>query len=124
MLGFVGVPVVTSLVGAGKIQPLFITSQSRSAMLPMVPTAAQVGLADFAMDNWNAVFGPANLPPGVVVALDRALDAAMASTSVREQFVRAGVDPKRSTGRQLAALITDEKERWGQLIRTSGVKVD
>ena len=62
---FVGIPVAASLVSAKKLIPVFVTSQRRSAALPAVPTAAEVGLRGFEIDNWHALFAPAGLAPSV-----------------------------------------------------------
>jgi len=122
-LGFVGVPVASSLIEAKKVVPIFIASEGRSPILSQVPTAAEAGIGDFRLDNWSALFGPAHLPEGVIRVLERALQKVVGLPGIKDQFARIGADPTSSTSAELARWVSDETGRWREVIAASGIKV-
>ena len=121
---FVGIPVAAPLVAAKKLMPVFVTSPRRSATLPDVPSSAEVGLRGFEIDNWHVLLAPAGLPAGVRGSLETALQKALTSPAIKEQFQKLGAEPAPGTGRQLEAHIAAETARWSKLVADNKLKVE
>ncbi|WP_242702569.1 MULTISPECIES: Bug family tripartite tricarboxylate transporter substrate binding protein [Achromobacter] len=123
-LTFAGIPAATALAQGKRVVPLFVTAARRSGALPDVASAAEAGLPGFAIDNWHALFGPAQLPPAVRAALEGALQKALASPAVKDQFEKAGADPVPGSGKQLEAFVAAESVRWQQVIQENKLKAE
>jgi tripartite-type tricarboxylate transporter receptor subunit TctC len=103
-------------VSAKVIRALAVSSGSRYAALPEVPTAQQAGVADYDVASWNALAAPARTPREVVLQLNRAANEALASPAVQERLRSLGVRPQGSTPEQLQTLLASEIKRWGEVI--------
>ena len=67
---------------------------------------------------------PAATPPATVAALSKALQDALASTSVKARFETLSLEALPGTPQDMAAYAKSERERWGKLIRDNGIKLD
>jgi len=76
----------------GTVIPLAVTSQTRSAKLPDVPTMQELGVQDVDMTTYTGVFAPAGTPPDVVAKINEALVKAMQRQDVRDRFEALGVE--------------------------------
>lgn len=84
-------PVLLPLVKAGKVTALAVYGAERSPLLPDVPTTAELGLPDVAMESWYGVFLPAGTPKPVHDKLEKALFAVVALPSVKERLAAGGM---------------------------------
>ena len=121
---FAGIPVAASLASAKKVTPLFVTAARRSAAMADVPSAAEVGLPDFDIDNWHALLAPAGLPANVRDALEAALQKALAVPAVKEQFHKGGAEPAAGSSQQLGTVIAAETARWARFVIDNKLKGD
>ncbi|MGY4831487.1 tripartite tricarboxylate transporter substrate binding protein [Sphaerotilaceae bacterium SBD11-9] len=103
-------------VEAKVIRALAVTSGSRYAALPEVPTVQQAGVAGYDVASWNALAAPARTPREVVMQLNRAANDAIATPAVQERLRSLGVRPQGSTPEELRALLASEIKRWGEVI--------
>ncbi|WP_447917344.1 Bug family tripartite tricarboxylate transporter substrate binding protein [Achromobacter aegrifaciens] len=123
-LTFAGIPAAMTLAQGKRVVPIFVTAPRRSAALPGVASVSEVGLSGFAIDNWHGLFGPAQLPATVRASLERALQKALASPAVQDQFEKAGAEPAPGSGKQLEAFVAAESTRWKQVINENKLKAD
>jgi tripartite-type tricarboxylate transporter receptor subunit TctC len=93
---------------SGQLRPLGVTSTSRLAALPDVPTFAEQGVSDYSYYNWMTLAAPAGTPKEVVQKLSEALRAATGSKEIRERYVRDGLEVLDSTPDETAALYAKE----------------
>lgn len=121
---FVGIPAAASLVSAKKLVPLIVTSTRRSSALPEVPSASEVGLRGFEIDNWHALLAPAGLSANVRATIETALQNSLKSATIREQFQKLGAEPVLGTSQQLESYIATEAERWSKIVTESKLKVE
>ncbi|HSV61647.1 MAG TPA: tripartite tricarboxylate transporter substrate-binding protein, partial [Variovorax sp.] len=89
-----------------------------------VPTLAEQGLKGFEAYAWQGMVVPAATPPEAIAALSKALLAALDTTTVKARFQTLGVEPVPSTSVQMAAYAKSEREKWGQVIRASNIRLD
>lgn len=123
-LAFATPTAAMSLVKAGRLRPLAISTRERSPALPEIPTIAESGLRDFVVFGWYGVLAPAGTPAAALARLNRELLAILAEPEMREKLARQGVDPQGSSADAFERLIRDETERWRRVVTDAGIRVD
>jgi tripartite-type tricarboxylate transporter receptor subunit TctC len=123
-LSFASIPSVQAMVTAGKLRAIAVTSSTRLATLPDVPTAKESGFPQFEVNSWYAVAGPANLPKDVVTKLNAEIARALRLPALRDRLQAEGLEAKSSTPEEMAAYVRAEYERWGKVVKTAGIKPD
>jgi tripartite-type tricarboxylate transporter receptor subunit TctC len=116
------VPVLMPQIRAGKAKILAVSSQSRSDVLPDVPTFAELGYPDVIAENWTCVLAPANTPAPVIAKLNQAFNAVVREPEVGRKLAENGVSALGGTPDELTALIRSETERWRRVVRETGIK--
>ena len=111
-------------IASGKLRPIGVASPARVKNFETIPTLAEQGLKGFEAYAWQGIVVPAKTPPDAVATLSKALLAALDSTAVKARFQTLGLEAIPSTPPQMAAYAKAEREKWGQVIRASGLKLD
>ncbi len=114
----------TAQARAGKVRVLGVTSAGRSALAPDVPSLAEAGVRDFQLEIWNAVAGPASLPPAVVARLSDLLSGIVRSPEVRQRLFQQGWQVVGGSSEALARRIQADTATLGGIIRERGIKVE
>ena len=110
-------------VKEGKMRPLMLQRESRTPVLPDVPTGKEAG-AVIRISPWSGLFGPANMPPAVVDRVNQALRAAVSGKEVRDRFEQMGFEPAVTTPQEMAAIHRKEYEVFRTAIQEDGIKFD
>ncbi len=105
----------------GRLRALATLGTNRSALLPDVPSTAEVGLEKLTIVAWSGLFGPAKLPKDVVDRLSRETRAVIARNEVRGQLDRQAFDGKGSTPEELAGYLKAQLEAWATAIREAAI---
>ncbi|AUT46362.1 tripartite tricarboxylate transporter substrate binding protein [Achromobacter sp. AONIH1] len=111
-------------IQSGKLRPLGVTTARRSSALPDVPTIAEAGVPGYEVSPWFAVFAPAGTPADVVAKLNKVLNDAMRQPETLKKLEGVGAEPIGSTPQELATHLHKEMDRWGQLIKERGIRMD
>ena len=106
-----------------KVRALLVLRDTRSPVLPDVPTMKETG-ARIAVSPWAGLYGPANLPPVVVDRINQALRGAMAGKQIRDQLEQLGYEPVPSTPEEMAAIHRGEYEIFRKAVQEDGVKFE
>ncbi len=117
-------PALLPHVQAGRVRLLAVTSRNRYRPLPDLPTVAESGLPelkDFEAIAWNAIIGPASTPAAVVERLNREFNDALRDTAITEKLVGQGMTPTGGSPQDLSRLMADEAQRWGPVIKRTGI---
>ena len=109
---------------SGAVKPLAVTTATRSALMPDLPTMGEAGLPGFESSAWFGLFGPAGLPRDIQARLHEAALAALKAPDARERLLAAGADPAGGTGAELAGLMRADIAKWGKVVKAAGITVD
>jgi tripartite-type tricarboxylate transporter receptor subunit TctC len=110
-------------IRAGKLRAIAVASDTRSSLLPNVPTVAE-SLPGYSAHSWLGIFVPAGTPQSVVERLQRDLVAAIDDPKAQARLVEAGFEPKSSTQGDFAKLVREEMEKWRSVVKMSGATPD
>jgi tripartite-type tricarboxylate transporter receptor subunit TctC len=119
---FVTIPPTLSLIQQGQVRALAVTSATRSAALPDVPTIAEAGLAGYEAVLWQAINAPAGTPEAIVTKVNRAVNELMAEHETIEAMTKIGVEAQAGTAQQLADRVAADAKKWHDVIVGSGIK--
>jgi tripartite-type tricarboxylate transporter receptor subunit TctC len=111
-------------IQSGAIRALAITTLTRTAALPQVPTIAELGFPGFEATTWHGLIAPAGTPKDVVATLHRAAVAALTDADVRKALTDLGVDVVANTPEDFRAYIKSEIPKWAAIVKASGAKVE
>ena len=118
---------VTASLGnirAGKLRPLAVLGEKRSALLPEVPTVAESGLHGFNAETWIGVMAPAATPRAIIGRLQQEITSILADPAVQKRLLDTGLEPQSSTSEHYAHLIKAEIDLWGKVVKASGATTD
>ena len=123
-VAFDNLPASLPHIQSGKLRALAVAGAQRSPALPDVPTLAEAGLKDYAVEPWFGVYGPAGLPAAVALRLSKALEDALAEPAVKDKLLAAGFTPRSSTAAEFDALTKREYDRLGKVARSANMSND
>jgi len=123
-VAFDNLPASLPHIQSGKLRALAVAGAQRSPALPDVPTLAEAGLKDYAVEPWFGVYGPSGLPAAVAQRLSKALEDALAEPAVKDKLLAAGFTPRSSTAAEFDALSKREYERLGKVARSASMSND
>jgi len=109
-------------VKAGKVRPLFVTTQERSASLPGVPTAEEAGLPGFVTSGWFGLAAPKGTPQAIIDKLNAVIVKGMAQPDMRRKLLDAGWMPVGNSPAEAAARTRADLARFGALSQQIDLK--
>jgi tripartite-type tricarboxylate transporter receptor subunit TctC len=110
-----------SLVQAGKLKVIAVTTAKRMALAPQIPTMMESGVPKFEMASWQAVYAPKGTPKAVVGKLNAEIRKILAMPDVKQKLgVQLGMEIVGSTPEELAGHMSREIPRWAELVKKSG----
>ena len=117
-------PAIESHVKAGKLKLLAISTLKRSAQAPDVPTVAELGLPGYDFAPEIGVLAPAGTPPALLGRIAAEIAKAVRQPEVSQRFLQLGIEPVGSTPEAYAARIRAAYDRYAQVVKSSGAKVE
>lgn len=121
---FSSVVAITPQIKAGKLRALAVTSTKRSALLPDVPTLAELGLAGYEAGSWYGLLVPAGTPAEIVRRLNAESVKALRGGNVRESLSSEGAEVVGGTPEEFARHIRAEHARVGKMIKDGRLKME
>ena len=121
---FSSVSPVLGHIQNGTLRALGVSTLQRTALLPDVPTIAELGFAGFEAGAWHGLVAPAATPKSVIDTLYKGMMAALNDPDTRTALTNFGVDVIGSTPQELAAYIKSEIPKWAEIIKASGTALD
>jgi tripartite-type tricarboxylate transporter receptor subunit TctC len=115
--------VVKPQMQAGKLRAIGVTGSRRAAALPDVPAIAESGLPGYEMVGWHGVLAPAATPREIIDRLNAAIGKILSAADIKELWNTQGMEIVPTTPEQFAARMRFDYERYGKLIKSSGIKI-
>ncbi len=115
---------VMPLINGGKIKALAVTGERRLAALPELPTMADAGTPGVDVVTWFGLFAPAGTPADIIEQLNGAATAALKSEAVQRSLATMGDEPVGSSVADFSNFVRTEHQRWVQITRSAGIKVE
>jgi tripartite-type tricarboxylate transporter receptor subunit TctC len=116
-------PTALGAIRSGKAIALAVSSARRSPALAEVPTASESGV-DYVATNWFGFAVPKGTPQGSIDALRDDVVRAMRSPDVLQKLMAQGAEPSDFTPTQFARFVREETQRWTDVIRDAGIKIE
>lgn len=126
-LMFDNLPSAMPHIKAGKLKALAVTSATRSAALPELPTIEEAGgaaLKGFEASSWFGMLAPASTPADIVGRLQQEIGKALAVPAIKDRMLNLGATPSGLSGADFARYIGAETAKWAKVVKASGAKVD
>jgi len=115
---------VLPLVKGGKLTPVAVTTSKRSPALPDTPTVSEQGVSGLDTGIWLGLFAPAGTPQPIVARLNAAVEKVLQTQEVRDRLLSAGSIPAGGSSAEFAKFLGVDFPKWGQVVKSSGVKLD
>ena len=123
-MSFDTVTPVLPFIKEGKLRPLAVTTATRSAALPDVPTLQEAGVPKLAIGTWFGLLAPTSAPKPVVARLSAEVVKIINSPDFRKQMAEIGAEPVGNTQEAMAKQIREETEKFAILVRDAKVTVE
>ncbi|HYF09905.1 MAG TPA: tripartite tricarboxylate transporter substrate binding protein, partial [Acetobacteraceae bacterium] len=117
-------PTIAPHIQAGRLRALMVAAERRSTVLPDVPTAAELGLGDFAFDNWFGLFAPSRTPPAMIERYAALSATVLRQPAMVERMVAQGNVPAPTSPEEVQRLTANEHRVFGEVIRAAGIRAD
>ena len=115
---------VIGLIKAGKVRALAVTTPKRTALLPDLPTVAELGIKDFDATTWHGLVAPAGTPKDIIDTLNFAVIEALKDEGTQKALIDLGVDIIGDTPKEFDAYIRSEIPKWAAVVKQSGAQVE
>ncbi len=123
-LSFQNLATVAAHIQGGRLRPILVTSATRNAVLPDVPTAAEAGLADFVVTSWQAVMARAGLPQPVLAKVHEATVAALRHPESVQRLNAIGFDVVANSPDDYRTFQEAEITRWREVVRSANIRAE
>jgi len=123
-VAFQGIATVSSLIKAGKLRLIAVTTPKRLPQFPDVPTVSESGLSGFEFNSWYAMMAPAGTPKPILQKLHAEIVKAISDPAIKEQLFGLGLSPKGTSPDELAADLKVQFAKYGNLIKQANITAE
>lgn len=109
---------------AGNIKIIGVSSESRSSLIPNVPTIAESGYPGFKTITWNGFVAPVGTPTSIINKLSTAIQEIVATADMQTRLLQIGVDHLGNTPAQFKQILTNDIKTWAEAAKASNLKVE
>ena len=120
---FDNLPGSIEFVRTGKLKALAVTTVTRNAVLPDLPTVAET-VPGYEASVFYGVAGPKGIPAPIVETLNNAFNAALADPKIKERIAQLGGVPTPMTPAEFGKILADETEKWGKVVKAANISVE
>jgi tripartite-type tricarboxylate transporter receptor subunit TctC len=107
----------------GQVRALGTTGQTRSSVMPDVPTIAEAGLPGYEATIWLGIMAPAGTPKPIVDKFNAEINKVLSLPELKTQWAQQGAQPLIMTPAEFEAYLRKDIEKWAKVIETAGIKV-
>jgi tripartite-type tricarboxylate transporter receptor subunit TctC len=121
---YIGSGALLENMRAGQVRGLAVTGATRDPVAPELPTVAEAGVSGYDATSWHGLFVPAKTPPHIIRKINTDVVAALADAATTRKLQQGGYVVVGSTPEELATLLKSEIDKWGAVIKETGIKID
>lgn len=121
---FPGTMAVNALVKDGRLRALAVMSDTRTSVMPDVPTTKELGFPELQSTTWFAFLAPKGTSKEIVQKLNQAVNTILAKPEVRQRMSNLGYAQLGGTPKQFTDYMGEEIKKWGSIVEFSGAKID
>ena len=111
-------------IKSGQLIAVAVASNQRSPAFPNVPTAQELGISNFVVSSWYAMWAIKGTPKEIVDKMSTEVQIALASPEIKERWAGMGASVPKMTRSELNTFINQEIIRWSEVVKKSGAKLD
>lgn len=123
-LFFAGVPPALPHIQSGRLRAIAVTSPTRSPLVPNLPTIDESGLRGFAIENWQGLLAPAGTPGPIIEAVQQQIAATLGQAESDASLQQKGAQAAVGTAAQFEQFIRSESDKYAQLVKLAGARID
>ena len=120
---FDNVPTSIEFIKAGKLRPLAVTSATRSAVLPDLPTVGDF-VPGYEASSWYGIGAPKGTRAEIVDKLNKEINAILADPKVKARFAELSASVLGGSPAAFGTYVADETEKWAKVVKFAGAKPD
>lgn len=117
-MGYAALPSIK----AGRVHPIAVSSATRLAILPEIPTMAESGVPGFESYNWQGIIVPAGTPAPIIAKLNKVMNEVMQDPEVQRAIVESGGQPGSGSAEDFGKFIQSERDKWSKVIQNAQIK--
>ena len=111
-------------IKSGQLIAVAVASNQRSPAFPNVPTAQELGISNFVVSSWYAMWAIKGTPKDIVDKMSAEVQIALASPDIKERWAGMGATVPKMSRTELTNYINQEVMRWSEVVKKSGAKLD
>jgi len=115
-----GLPSAMSMVQAGRLRAIAVTSSARVATLPDIPTVQEGGVPNYNVTSWYGVFAPAAVPAAIVKRLHSEFTVSLKDATVVQRLATVGAEPSGKGPEEFGRFVREEIATWAKVVKASG----
>lgn len=115
-------PAVLQHIKSGRLKALAVTTETRMASLPDVPTMNELGYPAASISTWYGLFGPAHMPAELVEKISRTVRTTTRTAVNKDKITLSGIDPVANTPAEFAQLLGRERQQINAIVKAIGFK--
>ena len=119
---FTDIAAAQGLLKSGSLKPIAVTSATRSALMPDLPTIAESGVPDYDLSGWISLFAPTGTPKAIVERLNAEVTKVLQLPDIRTRLLDLGAEPSPMPVAEFAAWVQQEVNKWTRLVREAGIQ--
>lgn len=121
-LSFANMSDAMGQLAANTVRPLAVTTAKRTQHLPNVPTLVELGLTQYPVESWNALFAPSGTPQPIVERLAQVMAQMAKDLEIQKKMEDFGSTPFANTPKEYAEMLREETARWEKALSAIGIK--
>jgi tripartite-type tricarboxylate transporter receptor subunit TctC len=123
-IAFDGMGTSAPQIKAGKLRALAVSTATRSPVVPDVPTLKEVGVPDFEVTTWYAIWAVKGTPREIVDKMHQEVVKALAQPDVKHIWAEQGAVAGGQSSAEFGRFVHAEVQRWGKVVKDANIKID
>ena len=122
IVGFADMLITLPHVKSGKLRALAVTGNTRSNLIPELPTVAEAGLPGYAVTAWFGLLTPTGTPAEIITQLNTETVKSFRTPQMKERLAALGADAAAGSPEQFGTFLRSEMAKWAKVVKTAGIR--